>query len=328
VAADPAGLPFRHDRRRGGEGAMAPRREATLMTWRVLVCDEFPADALEALRQAGFEVAYAPGVARDALLREVRAADVLVARASTPVDREVLDAAPRLKAVAMPGTGLDHIDLAACAQRGVRVVSAPGANTESVAELTLGLMIEVARHLPEAEAHTAAGGWDKRRFMGEELAGQTLGLVGRGRIGSRVAELAQAFRMTVLASDPAVPGSPALDDVLRAADYVSLHVPLLPATRHLIGARELALLRPGAVLLNLSRGGIVDEAALAGRSDITYVADVLEDEPRPGGRLAPRPFRLTPHIGAWTRQAQRRAAFDVVDRIRGFRKEWSDGHGG
>jgi D-3-phosphoglycerate dehydrogenase len=296
------------------------------MAWRVLICDELEADAQATLRRAGLEVVYVPGIPRERLLAEAAAADVLIVRVSTPVDRAVVQAAPRLKVVAMPGTGLDHIDTAACAERGVRVISAPGANTESVAELVLGLMISVARHLPEALAHTATGGWDKRLFMGEELAGKTLGLVGRGRIGSRVAELAAAFHMRVLASDPAVAGTLSLDEVLQASDYVSVHVPLLPATRHLIGARELGLLRPGAVLLNLSRGGVVDESALEARHDVTYVADVLEDEPRPGEAMAPRRHRLTPHIGAWTAQAQRRAALDIVEQITKAGEEWADGH--
>ncbi len=298
------------------------------MSWRVLICDDLDEEARTALARAGCAVDYIPGIARQRLLAQAATADVLVVRVSTRVDRDVLAAAPRLKAVAMPGTGLDHIDQAACAERGIRVISAPGANSESVAELALGLMIELARHLPDAEAHVRSGGWDKRRFMGSELAGASLALVGRGRIGTRVAELAAAFGMRVQTCDPAVPDGLPLHEVLAAADYVSVHVPLLPETRHLIGAAELALMRPGAVLLNLSRGGIVDEAAVAARPEITYAADVMEDEPGPDGQAEPRPWLRTPHIGAWTRQAQRRAALDIVAQITGMLGECRDGHTG
>ncbi|HVB10713.1 MAG TPA: hydroxyacid dehydrogenase [Bacillota bacterium] len=298
------------------------------MSWRVLICDDFEPDAQAALRRAGLDVAYIPGIDRQALLKEAASADVLVVRVSTPVDRAVLNAGAHLKIVAMPGSGVDHIDLRACAERGIRVVSAPGANAESVAELTLGLMLALSRHLPEALLHTAAGGWDKRLFLGAELQGKTIGLVGRGRIGARVAELAAAFGMKVLVSDPAVPDSLALDELLPAADFVSVHVPLLPATRHLIGAAQLARLRPGAVLMNLSRGGIVDETAVLDRPDILYVADVMEGEPPAGGHADPRPWPRTPHIGAWTQEAQRRAAFETVEQIVRLRDEWAAGQAG
>ncbi len=311
---------------KGAPAAGAKHRST--MSVRVLICDDFPEAAQAALRRAGCEVAYLPGMARSRLLAEAATADALIVRVSTAVDRALLGVAPRLRVVAMPGTGLDHIDQQACAERGIRVISAPGANTESVAELALGLMIEVARHLPEAEAHVRSGGWDKRRFMGGELAGAMLGLVGRGRIGTRVAELATAFRMRVLACDPAIPGSMALHDLLPAADYVSVHVPLLPATRHLIGAAELALMKPGAVLLNLSRGGIVDEGALPARPEIVYVADVMEDEPGPDGQAEPRPWLRTPHIGAWTREAQDRAALEIAEQIRAMVGELAHGHTG
>lgn len=297
---------------------------------KVVISEFIWAGAVEALREeAG--VVHADDLWRrpDDLHAALDGADALIVRNQTRVDRALLGAAPGLRVVGRLGVGLDNIDLAAARERGLPVVFARAANAVSVAEYVCAAMLAPARRLIEAGADVRAGGWDRQRFTGTELWGKTLGIVGLGDIGARLARRAGAFGMRLLATDPlvtAVSFAPAelgvglvdLDTLLAESDFVSLHVPLVPATQGLIDAARLARMRPGAWIINTSRGGIVDEAALAaalraGRP-AGAVLDVREQEP-PGADdpLAALPNAiLTPHVAGLTEEAGRRTAEMVV----------------
>ena len=288
----------------------------------------------ELLEASGRPVKLDPTLWRDlarlqALLDE---AEALIVRNQTHVTEQVLDAARRLRVVGRLGVGLDNIDLAAARARGITVTSARNANAIAVAEYVLAAMLHIARNLAAADASVRAGKWDRVQFGGTELWGRTLGLVGVGEIGRRVAKRAQSFGMTVIGYNPLVGPydfAPAeqeitlvpLDELLARADVVSLHVPLLPATRHLINAERLSQMRPHAVLINTSRGGIVDEVALldalTGGGLYRAVLDVSEFEPLP----AESPLRsceaviLTPHVAGLTAEAQERTSRLVISDV-------------
>lgn len=259
-------------------------------------------------------------------------AEALIVRNQTRVTAELLDAAPRLRVVGRLGVGLDNIDLAAARERSVAVTSARNANAIAVAEYVLAAMLHIARNFAAADASVRAGQWDRAQFGGTELWGRTLGLVGVGEIGRRVAKRAQSFGMTVLGHDPLVGPydfAPAeqeitllpLDELLARADVVSLHVPLVPATRYLINAEQLSKMRSHAVLINTSRGGIIDEAALLNALDsgrlYRAVLDVSEIEPLP----VQSPLRtceaaiLTPHVAGLTAEAQERTSRLVISDV-------------
>lgn len=307
----------------------------------ILITEWMPA-GIDLLRDAG-ETLYDSDLWHDRprLLSLMERCDALVVRNQTQVNAEVLDHAPGLKVVGRLGVGLDNLDLGALRERGVTVVTGGSANAISVAEYALAAMLALARKLNAADAATKRGGWDRAAFgSGAELHGKTLGLIGLGDIGARVARRADAFGMRVIAHDPLLTPAHfapaelgvallALDDVLRRSDFVSLHVPLLASTRHLIDAQRLALMKPTAVVINTSRGGIVDEAALAdalraGRLGGAAL-DVREHEP-PGldDPLAAFPtVLLTPHIAGLTHESQTRVctavAQDVARVLRGER---------
>lgn len=269
-------------------------------------------------------------------------AAALIVRNQTRVDAALLDAGPRLKVVGRLGVGLDNIDLAAAKARGVQVVFGRSANAIAVAEYVFAALFAVARRIAEASASTRAGGWDRKGFTGGELYGKTLGIVGLGDIGSRLALRARAFGMRVVASDPVITPSafvPAelgvalleLDALLAEADYVSLHLPLTPASAGLFHAERLARMKPGAWLINTARGGVIDEAALAdalrsGRP-AGAILDVRAQEPPPNDDpLAALPNAiLTPHIAGLTDESQtltaRIVAEDVLRVLRGERAQ-------
>jgi D-3-phosphoglycerate dehydrogenase / 2-oxoglutarate reductase len=277
------------------------------------------------LRDAGLDLVLAPP---DAPLGSAELA-ALAADADALVlgldrcDASVFAAAPRLRVVARYGVGVDGVDLEAAARHGVTVTVTPGANTIAVAELTLGLMLALARDLPNAALHVREGGWSRR--VGIELAGRTLGLLGLGRIGREVALRAQAFGMRVVASDPYAPDVPgvtrvARDELWGAADVISLHVGLAPDTRHVVGARELAAMRPHALLVNTARGGLVDELALAEALRTGRIAgaavDCFEHEPPGRSPLLSLPtFIATPHVGATTREANERMGVSAARNV-------------
>jgi D-3-phosphoglycerate dehydrogenase len=296
---------------------------------KILVAEPLAAGGL-ALLSAEHEVDISIGLTRPELLARLPDYQALIVRSQVRVDAELLDAAVQLVVVGRAGTGLDNIDLDAAARAGVTVVNAAGANTVAAAEHTLGLMFALARHIPAADASLRRGEWRRSDFVGIELAGRTLGIVGLGRIGIAVAARARAMEMTLLGSDPFVSAEQAaqygfrllpLRQLLARADVVTVHVPLSTATRRLIGSTELALMKPTALLVNTARGGIVDEIALAGALYGGRLAgaavDVFDGEPLAADsplRGAPNTV-LTPHIGASTVEAQARASLETAQRV-------------
>lgn len=297
---------------------------------RVLVTDPLDPTAVQALRKAGHEVDERK-LTPEELLKAMPAYDALLVRSETKVTKAVLGVADNLKVVGRAGVGVDNIDVPAAKERGVAVVNAPLAATNAVAELTLAHMLSMARQLPRADATTRAGGWEKKTLMGVELSGRTLGLLGVGRIGGRVAELARAFGMKVVVYDPYVSAERARelgatqartpDDLVAQADFVSVHVPLTPETKHLVNAALLSKFKKGAYLLNCSRGGIVDEKALFDAVNGKHLAgaalDTFETEPLKETPLATLPqVHFTPHLGASTHEAQAKAGLMVAEQVR------------
>jgi D-3-phosphoglycerate dehydrogenase len=296
---------------------------------KVLIAESLAAGALDRLRQAGHEVLERKGLQGADLIQALDGCVALLVRGATRVTGEVLRGARGLKVVARAGTGLDNVDVAEAERLGIRVLNAPAANAISVAELVFALMLAFERHVGPACADLRQGRWEKTKYAGREIAGKRLGLVGFGTIGRAVAARARAFEMEVWASDPLITEWPAefawvrqspLDGLLAACDYISLHVPLTPQTRGLIGAEALARMKPDAVLLQCARGGVVDEIALAdalssGRLRGAAI-DVFATEP-PGASplLGLANVIATPHLGASTREAQDRAGIDVAEQV-------------
>lgn len=298
---------------------------------RALVVDRVHTALIQELRAGGLRVTYAPGMERGTLLKVVKDYEVLVVRSRLRVDEEILARAPRLRVIARAGTGLDNIDVRAAAARGVKVVNAPEGAVESVAELTIGLMVCAARMIPQLCWSVKQGLWE--RPLGIELSGKTLAVVGFGRIGSRVAALARCLGMRVVAYDKrdvrarcrALGATPmgSLHEALARADVVSLHVPLTPETRHMVSWEEFKAVKRGAMLVNTSRGAVVDPEALLWALDegIVWAAalDVLGEEP-PRSNIVralvshPRVI-VTPHVGAQTGEAQERVAMVLARRI-------------
>src|SRR6185503_18240116 len=218
----------------------------------IVIADSLPASAADALRAAGWSVDSKSGRKPDELARDLGDADALIVRSATQVTSALIDSAPKLRVIARAGTGVDNVDVAAATARGILVMNAAGANSISVAELAVGLMLALARAIPAADASMKQGVWDKKSFMGTELRGQKLGVIGFGRIGREVAARARAFGMEIVAYDPFIAARAAeaagvplaeLDDLLARADFVTLHVPALPETRHLINAARLAKMK-------------------------------------------------------------------------------------
>jgi D-3-phosphoglycerate dehydrogenase len=295
---------------------------------KVLVAEPLAEEGLRLL-QAEHEVEVRTDLTREAFLAALPDYQALLVRSQVKVDAEAFAAGRALMVVGRAGVGVDNIDLEAATRAGVVVVNAPTANTIAAAEQTLGLIYALARHIPAADASVRHGEWRRAAFMGSELRGRTLGIVGLGRIGMAIAERAQAMEMELIGHDPYLSEEAAaargvrllpLDELLSKADVVTLHVPLSHATRGLIGAAELARMKPGALLVNVSRGGVVDEAALAealidGRIGGAAI-DVFEHEPPTDSPLLAAPNTvLTPHLGASTEEAQSKVAVEVVGQV-------------
>jgi len=294
---------------------------------KVLACDGIDPVAVKQIREAGHDVVEAKGLSAQDLVIALKGVHGLLVRSATKVTADVLAASPELRVVVRAGTGLDNVDRAAAESRGVVVRNTPNANTLSVAELTFAMLLALERHIAEAAEDLKSGRWEKSKYAGRELHGRTLGVIGFGRIGREVALRARAFGMPVIAHDPMVRIAPAgfdwvkvtdRDSVLRDCDALTLHVPLTDDTRHSIGAREFSLMKPDAVLVNASRGGVVDEAALqisleSGRLRAAAV-DVFEKEPAPADHPLLKLANVLPlpHLGAATAEAQRRAGTDAA----------------
>ncbi len=307
--------------------AAPPRRE-------ILVCDELAPEALEVFAQHGLEPRLCPRLSEAELIQAAPRASALIVRSATRITRAVIQAAPQLEVIARAGVGVDNIDLEAATEHGVVVMNAPAGNTTTTAELAIALLCALARHIPRADRSVRAGGWrSKAGLMGTEIADKVLGVIGLGRIGRAVPERGRGLSMHVIACDPFLAGqkSPVegvelfeLDELLARADFVTLHVPLNEATRHLLDRRRLSLLKPGARLINCARGGLVDEAALCEALESGRVRgaalDVLEEEPprRDHPLLARDDVILTPHLGASSDEAQRNVAVDAARAVCDF----------
>lgn len=297
---------------------------------RILIADPIAQDGIDLLKQEA-EVDVKTGMASEQLIAVIGEYDALVVRSETRVTADVFAAGKSLRAVGRAGVGVDNIDLNAATERGVIVVNAPLGNTISAAEHAIGLMLALARHIPEANASLKSGEWKRSQFIGVELRGKTLGVIGLGQVGSEVARRGKGLDMTVVANDPfvsperaAVLGvelAPTLDEVLARADFLSLHTVLTAQTKHLIGARELSLVRPTTRLINTARGDLVDMDALVAAVDAGKLAgaaiDVFPKEPPDMASPVLHHDRIivTPHLGASTAEAQERVAVDVAQQI-------------
>jgi D-3-phosphoglycerate dehydrogenase len=304
---------------------------------RILVCDRIDLDRMNV--GDNFSIDYVPGISREELLRRVKEYDVLVVRSRTRVDRDVIDAATSLKIVARPGTGLDNVDVEYAKKKGIEVVNSPEALVEAVSEHTILLMLSLCRNIVKASNSTISGKWEKEIFVGKELRGKKLGIIGLGRIGQRVASLAKAFGMSIVAYDIVTIQKDiienlsaeilGLENLLSFSDFITIHVPLTDQTYHMINEKRLNLVKASSYIINTSRGSVIDEVALVKALHEGRIAgaalDVFETEPpSPSLRSAPNVI-LTPHIGGQTEEAQREAVMIIAEKIRNYfnRKERS-----
>lgn len=297
---------------------------------RIAVLDPVSEAGLQALKSAGLEVVQCPGLKGDDLRRALLEADGAVCRSGVKITREVLEGNRRLRVIVRAGVGVDNIDLEAATRQGIVVMNTPGGNTIATAEHTLALMLALVRKIYPAYRSLQEGRWDRSRYMGTQLFGKVLGVVGLGRVGRAVAERAHALGMRVLGYDPFVSPSKArewgvellanLRELLPQVDILTLHVPLTEQTRHLIGREEIALMKRGARIINCARGGIVDESALLEALEAGHLAgvalDVFEKEPCTSSPLFGREDVVcTPHLGASTEEAQEQVAVEAAELI-------------
>lgn len=287
---------------------------------RVLICDKLESSGLEALARAGLEVDNRPGLKGQELQDALRAADGCIVRSGTRITAELLDHPGRLRAIARAGVGVDNIDVAAATRQGIVVMNTPGGNSVSAAEHTIALLLALARHIPSADAVMKSGKWDRNKFVGTQITGKTLGVIGLGRIGREVARRAAGLDMHVIGYDPFLSPDKAaefgisavsgIDDLLPQCDFITVHTPLTDETRGLIGERQIPMLKPGVRLINVARGGIYDEKVIANALAAGRIAgaaiDVFEQEPPPADSplLKAPNVVLTPHLGASTVEAQ------------------------
>jgi len=298
---------------------------------KVLICDATDPKALKLIEEAGIEVVNQPDITPEELIKVIPDYPCMVVRSRTKVTKEVIDAGTGLKAIVRAGVGLDNIDVAYAKEKGVLVLNTPSASTQSVAELTIAYLLALDRNIPLMTASMKAGKWDKKKFVGVEVSGKTLGLIGSGRIGKAVADRASALGMDVIAYDPYVtelPGVRLVDlaGLFSEADYISLHVPHTDETHNILDATAFEKMKSGVRIINCGRGGTIDEDALANAIENGKVAgaalDVFAVEPLTDSRL----FTLdqvigSPHIGAGTSEAKERvgqvAAQKVIETLKG-----------
>ncbi|HXF59602.1 MAG TPA: hydroxyacid dehydrogenase [Candidatus Saccharimonadales bacterium] len=306
------------------------------MSLKVLVSDPLSPAAVAILRATpGLSVDECRGLSEADLLPRVGDIDAWVVRGATKVTRRLIEAAPKLRWVARAGAGIDNIDAVTAKERGIGVLNVPGANAVAVAELVFGLLLGLFRQIPAADGSLKRGEWDKARFKGRELRGKTIGIVGLGQIGRAVAQRALAFQMKCVGHDPMLSDDTiedfdveplSLGDLLARADILTLHVPLGPGTKGMIGAAEIERLPRGAVLVNAARGGLVDEAAVLAALDRGHLSgavfDVFAEEPPAGSKLPAHPSVVaTPHIGAATVEAQEAVGEEIVRLLLGKLRE-------
>jgi D-3-phosphoglycerate dehydrogenase len=300
----------------------------------IVVADDLPKTALDLLRAEGWTVDARTGRNPEQLISDLKDADALVVRSATKVTPEIINAAPKLRAIARAGTGVDNVHVETASSRGIVVMNAPGANSISVAELAMAQILSLARKLPAADASMKQGKWDKKSFLGEEVRGKVLGLAGLGRIGQEVARRAQAFEMTVIAHDPFISADVAkslrielvsLDDLCARSDYLSLHMPSTAQTRHTFNAERLAKCKKGLKLINTARGELIDEPALVEAIKSGHIGgaalDVFTTEPTTDQTLQQLPQVVaSPHIAASTREGQELVGVETATTLRDFLK--------
>jgi D-3-phosphoglycerate dehydrogenase len=300
---------------------------------RIFVADDVSDSGLAPLRAAGFTIDKRPGLSGEALRDAIKNAQGLIVRSETKVTRELLDQAEHLRVVGRAGVGVDNIDVPAATARGIVVMNAPDGNTITTAEHTLALLIALARRVPQANISLKSGKWERKNFVGVELQGKTLGIIGLGRIGRVVASRARAFGMMIVAYDPFIAPEQAaeleielasLDDVFARSDFLTVHTPLTAETRGIVGRDAFAQMKKGVRIINCARGGLVDEAGLCEAIKQGIVAgaalDVFEQEPPTADNplLEFPEVIVTPHLGASTTEAQEGVAFTVAEQMRDY----------
>jgi D-3-phosphoglycerate dehydrogenase len=309
--------------------SLTPRSGGSATPARILIAEQIAPEGLEALRDAGHEVVVQTGLKPDELRAVVGDMDALIVRSQVAVDAALIAAGTRLQVIGRAGVGVDNVDLEAATRAGITVVNAPTGNTIAAAEHTFALLLALARKVASADASMRRGEWARKQHEGVQLGGRTLGIIGLGKIGMAVAERARGLGMTLLGSDPFVTPEQAalrgvelvsIDALLERSDAVTVHVPLGPRTAGLIGEQAIRRMKPGAFVLNVARGGVVDEAALAaalreGRLGGAGI-DVFEQEPPTGSPLLDAPNTvLTPHLGASTAEAQVAVAEEIAEQV-------------
>ncbi len=299
----------------------------------VFVADDVNEDKLAPLRDAGIKVTKEPKLDEAALAERIRRVDGVIVRSATKITADLMDKAECLRVIGRAGVGVDNIDVKAATQRGIVVMNAPDGNTITTAEHTIALLVSMARNVPQAHAKLQSGEWDKKSFVGVELNGKTLGVIGLGRIGKHVALVARGFGMQIVAFDPFTSTENAkelgietatLDDVLKRADFLTIHTPVTDETKGIIGKDAFAKMKKGVRVVNAARGGLVDENALLEAIENGTVAaaalDVFSTEPLPADSplLGNPKIITTPHLGASTTEAQEGVALTVAEQMRDY----------
>lgn len=292
---------------------------------KVIICDATAIKALDMITEAGIEVVNKPDITADELMEIIHEYDAMVVRSRTKVRAPLIDKATRLKAIVRGGVGLDNIDVEYAGSKGIQVLNTPSASTAAVAELAIGYIFALARHIPQMDISMENGNWAKKSFSGTEIAGKTLGLVGIGRIGRATGQKAHALGMTVVAYDPYVKKGDdielvSFDELLSRADYISLHVPYTKETHNILDEDAFAKMKTGVNIINCGRGGTIDEDALfdaLGSGKVAGAAlDVYTEEPSMGHKLHTLPQVIgSPHIGAGTAEAKARVGTEVAKNV-------------
>ena len=296
----------------------------------VLICDQVNPILKDVLEKNGLKVTYEPEITPEQIAEKIGSFQVVVVRSRTKMTRELIEKANECKIIARVGVGLDNIDQDAAKKKNIRVINAVEGAITAVAELVIGLMLSMAREIPRADREIRNGNWIKKELMGSELQGKYLGIIGLGNIGKRLGRLAKSLHMNIIGYD-VVPIDDEfskeiglmksdIDTLLSSADYISLHVPLLDSTHHLINAEKLKLMKNTSRIINTARGGVIDEEALYNSLKEGNIAgaalDVFEVEPATESKLITLPnFIATPHMGAQTKEAQSLAANIIAEKI-------------
>ena len=297
----------------------------------ILVCDPIHEDGVQMLREAGFTVDLETEITSEKLIEQIGGYDAIVVRSRTKVTKEVLDVAEKLKAIARAGVGLDNINLEYAAEKNIEIFNSPEAPCNAVAELVIGMMFNMARNIAKANIGMKQGRWEKKKLTGFEIESKTLGIIGFGRIGYTLGKKAKCLGMRVMAYDVAMDRvkkyideieaeAVELDTLLNDSHFITVHVPLLPQTKHMISTEEFNKMRKGVYIINAARGGVIDETALKEALDSGKVQgaalDVFESEPNPDEELISRVEVIcTPHIGAGSVEAQRGNSTIVAEKL-------------